>query len=223
LAGLALACGAWIVSLKPPASILGFLGSTAFPGYASLAPVALAALYLPNWYRARQVGDGKSSILIGSSALALLAGTTLVISQAFGLKPTIPAVIFNTIIQAVILLSGMILQIIKTNMAKTTARGPTETRLPVQSTPTQTERLYTLNWLYKNIGSWRPTPATAGIATGLILLVLGLDWWHFGHKPQMAGALPTWVWYHIATPVLMALLYCALAAYILHRDGKHRQ
>jgi solute:Na+ symporter, SSS family len=70
-AALLLAAGAWLVSLRPPASILDFLGKTAFPGYASLAPVAIAGIYAP-WLGKR------------TASLALLAGTVLVALQSAG-------------------------------------------------------------------------------------------------------------------------------------------
>ena len=95
-AALLLAAGAWLVSLRPPASILDFLGKTAFPGYASLAPVALAGIYAP-WLGKRTVG------------FALLAGTALVISQSAGLFiPPLPAALFNLGIQVLILASGAV-------------------------------------------------------------------------------------------------------------------
>jgi len=92
VATLALAAGAWLVSLNPPESIVGFLGRTAFPGYATLMPVALVAIYRPN---------------IGKLVpfASLMAGTALVVLEASGqFVPPVPAAIFNAAVQAVIIL-----------------------------------------------------------------------------------------------------------------------
>jgi SSS family solute:Na+ symporter len=88
---LLLGAGAWLVSLYPPASILDFLGRTAFPGYASLAPVAIAGIYAP-WLGKRTAG------------LALLTGTMLVTLQSAGLFALpLPAALFNLGIQSFVL------------------------------------------------------------------------------------------------------------------------
>jgi len=95
-AALMLAVGAWLVSLRPPASILDFLGRTAFPGYASLAPVAIAGIYAP-WIGKRTAG------------LALLAGTALVVIQSAGLfTPPLPTALFNLGIQVLVLGVGVL-------------------------------------------------------------------------------------------------------------------
>jgi Na+/proline symporter len=97
-AGAALTAAAWIVSLRPPEAMLSFLNRAAFPGYASLAPVALAALYAP--------GVGAAG-----AASALLAGSALVLAQASGvLKPPIPAVFFNAAAQTAILAGAWVLR-----------------------------------------------------------------------------------------------------------------
>lgn len=189
-AGLLLAFCAWLVALKPPASILGFLGSTAFPGYASLAPVALAAIYLPDWYRKQQGSheSQKQPILVGSAALALLTGTGLVIVQAVGLRPKMPAIIFNTGIQSAILLAGILTHWIRCRTVR-------------QHSPViKKKQLMT-------------------ITSACLLLIIGLDWWNFGKTPRMAGAIPVWVWYHAAACIAMAVIYSLLARYILRRSA----
>lgn len=97
LAGLGLALLAWLVSLKPPESILGFLNRTAFPGYASLAPVAIAAIYVP------RVGKA-------GAAASMLLGTALVGFEAAGwLRPPIPAALFNVAVQSFALFAAWLL------------------------------------------------------------------------------------------------------------------
>jgi len=97
LAALGLAIGAWLVSIDPPASILGFLNKTAFPGYASLAPVALAGIYM------RRVGRWPA-------AAALIVGTALVASQALGaFTPPVPAALFNAGFQVIVMALGVML------------------------------------------------------------------------------------------------------------------
>jgi SSS family solute:Na+ symporter len=94
LAGAALGLVAWLSSLRPPEAMLSFLNRAAFPGYASLAPAALAALYLPG------VGAG-------AAVASLLAGAALVAMQAAGVfTPPLPAVFFNLGVQALILAAG---------------------------------------------------------------------------------------------------------------------
>ena len=84
----------WLVSLKPPASILSFLTGTAFAGYAILAPVMLVAIYYPR--------TGKTAAFI-----SLITGALLVFSQALKLwTPPIPAVFFNALVQVLILIAG---------------------------------------------------------------------------------------------------------------------
>lgn len=94
LAGAALGLIAWLSSLRPPEAMLSFLNRAAFPGYASLAPAALAALYIPG------VGAG-------AAVASLLAGAALVAMQAAGaLASPIPAVFFNFGMQSLILAAG---------------------------------------------------------------------------------------------------------------------
>ncbi len=96
-AGLALGALAWLVSLRPPEAMLAFLNRAAFPGYAILAPVALAALYAP-------------AVGAGSAMAALVAGAILVAAQAAGLfAPPIPAVFFNAGVQVAVLAFGWLL------------------------------------------------------------------------------------------------------------------
>lgn len=81
---------AWLTSLIPSNTILDFLGSTAFPGYAALSVVVVAGLYCP--------AVGKHAAIA-----SLLAGEVLVLAEAIGFRPVINAILFNTIIQIVIL------------------------------------------------------------------------------------------------------------------------
>ena len=91
-----LALLSWLLSLKPPATLLSFLTGTAFAGYAILAPIMFAAIYIP------QIGKLPATI-------SLLAGTALVFVQALKLwTPPVPAVFFNAFIQTLILLTGFI-------------------------------------------------------------------------------------------------------------------
>jgi Na+/proline symporter len=97
LVAIGLAAGAWLVSIDPPASILGFLNKTAFPGYASLAPVALAGIYM------RRIGRWPA-------AAALAVGTGLVVFQALGVfTPPVPAALFNAGFQVIVMALGAIL------------------------------------------------------------------------------------------------------------------
>ncbi len=113
LAGAALAFAAWLVSLRPPEAMLSFLNRAAFPGYASLAPVALAALYAP--------GVGAAG-----AAAALVAGAALVLLQSSGaFVPPLPAVFFNAGVQAAILALAWVLR----------RFGPNVRRAPLASRP----------------------------------------------------------------------------------------
>ena len=91
IAGIGLAILAWIVSLRPPEAMLSFLNRAAFPGYATLAPVALAGIYVPG------VGAG-------GAVVALAAGAALVAFEAAGaIRPAVPAVFLNLSVQVAIL------------------------------------------------------------------------------------------------------------------------
>ncbi len=114
-ATLVLAAGAWLVSLNPPESIVGFLGRTAFPGYATLMPVALVAIYKP--------GIGKLPPLA-----SLVAATVLVVLEAAGFfVPPIPAALFNAAVQAVIIL---VLAVTTSQARHTTSSGRIPARFP---------------------------------------------------------------------------------------------
>lgn len=112
IASLLLAGGAWLVSLYPPTSILDFLGRTAFPGYASLAPVAIAGIYAP-WLGKHTAG------------FALLAGTILVALQSAGLfTPPLPAALFNLGVQVFILGIGALASASTAGRSKATSIQP---------------------------------------------------------------------------------------------------
>ena len=205
LVGLALAAVAWLVSLKPPASILGFLTGTAFPGYASLAPIALAAIYLPRFYRtaaatqpaaATGVPATLSPVLAWSCATALLVGTGLVLIQAFGIKPSIPAAIFNAAIQLTILggfwLAWRLHQVAASRLATRQSSKLALATLPDAALPSRRRLL------------------VAGLSSGLTL-VAALDWWHAGQAPIIVWGLPTWLWYQLGVVVLLGIIFVWLA------------
>jgi len=82
------------VAIRPPASILDFLNKTAFPGYASLMPVALMGIYAP------QLGRW-------TAAATLLAGTMLVFAESAGMfSPPVPAALFNAGAQFLVMIVG---------------------------------------------------------------------------------------------------------------------
>lgn len=84
----------WLVAVNPPASILDFLNKTAFPGYASLMPVALMGIYAPRLGR-------------WTAAAALLAGTALVFAESAGaFHPPVPAALFNAGMQLLVIMAG---------------------------------------------------------------------------------------------------------------------
>jgi len=93
-AAVLLAALGWIVAIRPPASILDFLNKTAFPGYATLMPVALMGIYTPRLGR-------------WTAAATLLAGTMLVLAESAGLfSPPVPAALFNAGAQLLVIMSG---------------------------------------------------------------------------------------------------------------------
>ncbi len=86
---LAVTVAGWLVALKPPATILGLLQSTSFPGYAAIGVVFLLALFT------------KTRALPAVAAFS--AGAALVILEAAGVvkAPGPHPVFFNTIVQLV--------------------------------------------------------------------------------------------------------------------------
>jgi len=93
-AAVLLAVLGWLVAIKPPASILDFLNKTAFPGYASLMPIALAGIYAPRLGR-------------WIAAAALFAGTFLVFAESAGIfHPPVPAALFNAGAQVLVIVAG---------------------------------------------------------------------------------------------------------------------
>lgn len=93
-----LAALGWVVSIRPPASILDFLNRTAFPGYATLMPVALVGIYAPRLGR-------------WIAASALLAGTLLVFAESAGIfHPPVPAALFNAGVQFLVIVAGAVVR-----------------------------------------------------------------------------------------------------------------
>lgn len=94
---LILAVGGWLISLKPPASLLSFLTSTSFLGYASLAPVMLAAIYAPHAGRV-------------SALTAMAAGSGMVAAIRLGVvQPSFPAVFLVLAVSGSIMILGSVL------------------------------------------------------------------------------------------------------------------
>lgn len=173
LVTLFFALASWLVSLKPPASILSFLTGTAFAGYAVLAPVMLAALYFP--------GTGKTAAFI-----SLIAGTLLVFLQAFKLMmPPIPAVFFNALIQCIILATGFVF-----SETQNKYRSSSKAHKPDIAIPYNNEYL---------------TPFS--IATTLLILFLGTDFWNFDKSPVLWSGVPSWVWYQCSATIVLGIVY----------------
>lgn len=98
LGASALVMTGWLISLRPPTTLLGFLTSASFLGYASLAPVMLAALYVPH------VGSK-------SAMAAMLAGSGLVFALGVGMLHTpVPAILLILAVTGGILAIGAALQ-----------------------------------------------------------------------------------------------------------------
>jgi SSS family solute:Na+ symporter len=165
-AALLLAAGAWLVSLNPPVSILEFLGKTAFPGYASLAPVAIAGIYAP-WLGKRTAG------------LALLAGTVLVALQSAGIfTPPLPAALFNLGIQVLVLGIGAIIYLAGTESRGTVATKPGYSRVALAA-------VVVIGLLGVDFWHYGPAP----------MMVPGLPWWVVYHAGlTLALSLVFW-WY----------------------------
>ena len=88
---------AYLEALFPIKTILDFLSSTAFPAYAVIAPLFYVGLYT------NRIGKK-------SAFLALFIGILLVLLELNGWKPFIlPNVVFNLMIQIVILVCGALL------------------------------------------------------------------------------------------------------------------
>jgi SSS family solute:Na+ symporter len=111
-ASVLLAVLGWLVSIKPPVSILDFLNKTAFPGYASLMPVALLGIYAP------RLGHW-------TAAVTLLAGTMLVLAESAGVfHPPVPAALFNAGVQLLVLIAATAIRsLFRKPKAETLAAG----------------------------------------------------------------------------------------------------
>ena len=180
-AALLLAGGAWLVSLHPPASILDFLGRTAFPGYASLAPVAVAGIYAP-WLGKRTVG------------FALLAGTALVGLQSAGLiTPPLPAALFNLGIQVLILGIGAVASYAKAYYAEASyaeAEGHDRAAKMGKALKVKT-------------GGSKQAALAAVVGMGF----LGVDFWQYGPARMVVPGLPWWVLYHGGLTLSLSLVF----------------
>lgn len=198
LAGAALGLVAWLSSLRPPEAMLSFLNRAAFPGYASLAPAALAALYLPG------VGAG-------AAVASLLAGAALVALQAAGaFAPPVPAVFFNLGVQALILAAGYAARgawrRFSNPRGAAADRAPAAPAVAAIAVPVAIRR--------------RAVPWVALFAA---LALLGLDPWSFFEPAwSRAGALglPVWLWYQIALTAALGVAFAALARSLGGRGGK---
>ncbi len=151
----------WIISLKPPASLLSFLTGTAFAGYAILAPIMFAAIYVPH--------AGKLTALI-----SLCTGTALVVLQALKLwTPPLPAVFFNAILQTSILGIGFIISQAASKVSNT-FKLQSQTIVPYKNeyiTPVSV--IVALTLLFMGIDFWNygKTP----------ILFLGIPTWVWYH------------------------------------------
>lgn len=194
LAGAALGLAAWLSSLRPPEAMLSFLNRAAFPGYASLAPAALAALYLPG------VGAG-------AAVASLLAGAALVAAQAAGaFAPPIPAVFFIFGLQTLILAAGYAARCLSRGIANRRAAASERATAEAAVAPGAVGR--------------RAVPWMTLFAA---LALLGLDPWSFvAPSWSKAGALglPYWLWYQIALTASLGAAFAALARAVGgHADG----
>lgn len=94
LGASALVLTGWLVSLRPPTTLLSFLTSGSFLGYASLAPVMLTALYAPS-------AGSRSAIA------TMLAGSGLVLALGLGiLHLPVPAILLILAVTGAILATG---------------------------------------------------------------------------------------------------------------------
>lgn len=193
LAGAALGLVAWLSSLRPPEAMLSFLNRAAFPGYASLAPAALAALYLP----------GVGAV---AAVASLLAGAALVAMQAAGaFAPPIPAVFFNFGAQALILAAGYAARGLRRRFSERRAGAAARAQAGAAVAPVAVGR--------------RAVPWMALFAA---LAFLGVDPWSFfspaWSRPGLLG-LPYWLWYQIALTAALGAAFAALARAMGARAG----
>ncbi len=94
---MAIALFGYLGALFPIKTILDFLSSTAFPAYAIMAPLFWGGLY------SKRIGKK-------SAFLSLISGIGLVLIELNGWKPfLIPSVIFNVIIQIIVLIFGSLM------------------------------------------------------------------------------------------------------------------
>lgn len=191
-AGAALGLIAWLSSLRPPEAMLSFLNRAAFPGYASLAPAALAALYLPG------VGAG-------AAVASLLAGAALVAMQAAGaFAPPIPAVFFNFGFQTLILAAGYALRGARRGIPR--RRAGAVASAAAGAAPVAVGR--------------RAVPWVVLFAA-LALLGLD-PWSFFAptwSRPGLLG-LPPWLWYQVAITASLGAAFAALARALGGRAGR---
>ena len=165
---LALAVIAWLVSIRPPLSILDFLNKTAFPGYATLMPVALAGIYAPN------IGHR-------TAAATLAAGTALVVLETSGLfVPPVPVALFNAGVQFLVIAAGIAIQFLSTASSKTASATVIGSRGRLAVSP----------------GPFVSLALMASAAAIVALGFLGVDFWNYGDVPIVIPGMPAWVVYH---------------------------
>lgn len=166
-AGLGMAVLAWLVSLRPPASLLDFLGRTAFPGYASLAPAFITALYFP--------GIGPAAALA-----SLGAGTALVAAEAAGVLPMpvafgapVPAVMLNLAIQVAVIVVVVVVGRIRAGRTVSDRAGTRSA--PVRSPVKPAWAAVFAAFLFAATDPWN-----FGRVPGMVAGVPGWVWYHVG-------------------------------------------
>ena len=190
-AALVLAGVAWLVSLRPPTTMLAFLNALAFPGYAILAPVILLALYAP-----------AAGALCGWPVLG--TGVGLVLLQVSGVfAPPIPAPLFNALAQfgvAILTLVGIVLWQRAYLFRHWTIGHHRESLL----TPRQAPLGAPARVRVPADGKW--------LTIFALLFLAGLPPFFLNLPPATVAGLPRFVWYHIGFVPTIGLFFALFAA-----------
>lgn len=191
LAIVAMALGGFLLSVRPPATILS-VATQAFAGLAVLLPAFFAALYS----RRVSATGVVVSIVAGEVVVAL---SHLGVVTWPGVLPVVPAVAAATLVLAIDTAVG---RVVARDVGLRTLQGGVDAwREDVRSGLGRAELI-----------GWS--------AFTVALFVLSVDWWRFGAPPTVVAGLPGWIWYFLALSALIACALAALGRRLLrYRAG----
>ncbi|MCX8058680.1 MAG: sodium:solute symporter family protein [Spirochaetes bacterium] len=170
---------AYLISLNPPASILNFLTSSSFAGYSILFPIVFCIIYFPFL--------NKNILIINIITMFII----LTLQSSKILSIPIPQVIFNLILQIILIILGFLFQVLFENYKSKKVNNSEKVKFKK------------INFEFtKNKYLNRKT-----ILIMILIFILGFDLFNYFIKPFSLYGIPIWVYYHIIILIITGFLF----------------